>query len=107
RVLAGGAFPALRLLLSVDDDEAAEARELVTLAAPARQEPRGCADAAGEHEPCAERSDPDPPEVPAKLRTDIRRLADLLAQRVDGVRELRALGVDLAPDDFGGAPFRY
>src|SRR3954471_10018778 len=84
--------------LLADQREAADLGGLLALAAAPHEQARGGADAAGGEEAQAERAACDERELRAELSGDVGRLAELLAQRVDGVRELLALRLELAAD---------
>ncbi len=84
-----------RWLVAVDKAETAEARLLAAFAAAPREQAHRRADPTGHEEPDTERAGSGDREVGAQLRFQVRGLADLRAQVVDGLCELLALGRDL------------
>src|SRR6266542_4172985 len=92
-VFAGDSVP-------VDNGEATETGSLAALRAPARQEPHGRADTAGQKEAGAQRPRRHHRQLRAQLGADVRRFTDLGAQDVDCRGELVALGLDLAANLF-------
>src|SRR5215216_433613 len=94
-----GVWPtSARLSVAVDEREAAKARLLAAFAASPEEQPGGCADPARDHKARAERAGGDDGEVRAKLCRHVRRLAHLVAQLFDRVRELLALQLDVVAD---------
>src|SRR4051812_27523772 len=85
-----------RCSVAVDKAEAAERGFRLAFAAAAEDQARRRADATRQQEADAERSDRDGRQVRAQLAGDVGGLADALAQRLGSVRQLLALGLDLA-----------
>src|SRR5439155_5621046 len=91
----------LPLLVAVHEGEAAEARLFVALAAAPHDQAHRRADTAGGDEAESERAGRDDRKVRAELAADVGRLAEIVSQRLDGLRELLAFLLDLAPDVVG------
>src|SRR5436190_137988 len=98
----GGTWPVSagrnRCSVAVDKDEPPEARLLFALAPAPHHESHRRPDPTRDEEAHGERAGRGGRQLRAELPADVRRLADSLAQVVDGARQLVPLGLDLLPE---------
>src|SRR3954452_19917157 len=104
RVGSGGTCPTSAVgLVAVEEREAADTGSLVTFAAAPREVAHRRADAAREDEPGRRRGPGDERQFCPQLAGDVGRLAERGAELLHGLRELLALGFEVAADLLGCA----
>src|SRR5215216_1421278 len=89
--------------VAVDKAEAAERGFRLAFAPAPEDQPRGCADAAGDEESEGERARRHRRQVRAQLAGDVGGLSNAFAKILCGLRQLLAFRFELAPDVLGAA----